>query len=122
MTYQNTGFENQKSIFSDVQSNPVGANVVTFVNATKNAPVAGGARVRMVSGSVSFVSPFLAGEEGSGTVLHESVKLQWNFRYQNATTLTALRSEMNRVLDKAIAHANLTSGLVPPVSTTFVME
>lgn len=117
MSYQNIGFEAQKSIFADVQSNIAGPNTIVFVNSDKNAPVAGGARVKMVSGHITVNEPFTVGEPGAQTTLNASVKLQWNCQYKGS--LTALRAEMNRVLDKAIADYNLTSGLVPPVYATF---
>lgn len=118
--YQNVGFEANKAIFSDVNTNTAGPNTLVFANADKNAPIAGGARVKMVSGHLTVNQPFEAGEAGSETVLNESVKLQWNVRYRGS--LVALRAELNRVLDEAIADHNLTSGLVPPVFATFAEE
>lgn len=120
--YQNVGFAADKSQFIDATSNTAGANSLLFTNTVKLAPLAGGGKKQMASGSITVNLP--TSVEGtvtgqSATVLNESLKLQWNFGRGDAAKLVALRAEMNRVLDDAIANYNLTMGLVPPVHATF---
>lgn len=122
MTYINTGFAPGKAQFVDVNSNPVGANELSAQNANKKATVAGGNRVPMVSGHLTFVRPF-AVEDSDVTpapVLNETLKIQWNIRH--GSDPATLRAELNRVLDIWIADMNLDKGVVPPVYATFTSE
>lgn len=120
--YQNVGFAADKSQFIDANSNNAGANSLLFTNMVKLAPLAGGGKRQMASGSMTIniptsVESTVAGQ--SVTVLNESLKLQWNFSRGDSAKLAALRTEMNRVFDEAIANYNLTMGLTPPVHATF---
>lgn len=119
--YQNVGFESGKATFIDPAANTFGPNTAIFTNEAKKAPLAGGAKAAMVVGSLTVNQPtqVVAGEAVNPTVLNESLKLQWNFSRADTAKLAAMRTEMNRLLDEAIATYNLTKGLVPAVYATF---
>ena len=119
--YQNVGFAADKSQFIDATSNPAGANSLLFTNSVKQAPLSGGGKKAMTSGSLTVNLPrTVVGSAGAqDTQLNESLKVLWNFGRGDAVKLTALRAELNRALDEAIANHNLTHGLVPPVSAIF---
>lgn len=119
--YQNIGFAADKASFIDAVTNTAGANSLIFANSVKQAPLAGGAKSPMVSGSLTVNIPTSVTVDQAVTVLNESLKIQWNFSRGTTASLTALRAEMNRVLDKAIADYNLTMGLVPPVYADFAV-
>lgn len=119
--YQNIGFAANKAQFIDATSNPVGANGLLFANEVKLAPLAGGGKRQMVSGSLTVNVPISVDATVTGqpaTVLNESLKLQWNFS-RGGLTVAAMRAEINRVFDEAVAKYNLTQGLVPPVQSDF---
>lgn len=117
--YQNIAFSADKAQFIDAVTNLAGPNGLIFTNTVKQAPLAGGAKAQMVTGSLTINQPTSVVSGDSTTVLNESLKIQWNFTRSSATKLAAMRAEMLRCFDKAIAEHNLTMGLVPPVYATF---
>lgn len=120
--YYNTSFAAGKSSFTDVdnQSTKGLANVAVFQSKAANVNTSNGV-ARMAAGEVSYTQPFLVpGQEGSqGVPLNEFIALRFNVRYGNAAAFTALRAEVNRLLDDAASSHALLSGIVPPVSATF---
>lgn len=120
--YQNVGFEPNRSSYVDV-SNVAGPNTVAFTNKSVAVPTSVGA-TKMVSGAITVTQPFEVdcSEQCNGATLNESVKVQWNIRYANLARLTALRAEVNRVLDAAITDYHICEGLVPPVYASFPSE
>lgn len=125
--YQNVGFAATKSQFIDAVSNPAGGVSLIFTNEVKLAPIAGGGKHQMTTGSLTLNTPIsieCPGQVGCApvTVLNESIKIQWNFTKGDGAKLAAYRTELNRALDEAIAKYNLTQGLVPPVQADFAEE
>lgn len=123
MKYFNTGFAPNKSTFVDIGTDAALTKQLGFSNKESLVRTTVGG-TRMTSGQVSFVSPFKVdcSEACDDTTLTESVKISWNVRYGNAASLDAMRAEMNRVLDLAIAEYGALQGLVPPVYATFESE
>lgn len=117
--YQNIGFSADKAQFIDAVTNSAGPNGLIFANMVKQAPLAGGAKAQMVSGSLTVNQPTSVVSSESTTVLNESLKLQWNFTRASTTKLAAMRAELLRCFDEAVTEHNLTMGLVPPVYATF---
>lgn len=118
--YFNNGFAPDKSSFVDVDSNVGQVNSLVFTNKSTNVVTSVG-QTKMVSGHISLTVPFKVScsEECQDITLNESLRVQWNMRYDSTEALSALRAEVNRVLDEAIASYGLQKGLVPPVFATF---
>lgn len=119
MKYQNIAFSADKAQFIDAVTNTAGPNGLIFTNMVKQAPLAGGAKAQMVNGSITINQPTSVVSSDSTTVLNESLKLQWNFTRASTAKLAAMRVEMLRCFDEAVAQHNLAMGLVPPVYVTF---
>lgn len=115
--YINTGFVPGASEYANTEDT---RHVSTASFTAKSASVkVGTATQRMTSGALTLVKPFgVIACDGECEVgqLNESVKVQINVRYGDLTSLTAMRTEVNRLLDIWQAN-NLAFGVVPPVDT-----
>lgn len=114
--YQNVAFERNRSSFIDAAT----TTEATFTSRAVTASI-NGTSVPMVRGEVAVRRETQA-QAGCGVdcppVIGEAVKLSFTVE-QGAANLAALRSEVNRLFDKAETDYNLTKGLVPPVYATF---
>lgn len=52
-------------------------------------------------------------------VINNSARIKLNFIRGDATAIAALRLEVNRLLDKALASYYFADGFVPPISSNF---
>lgn len=52
------------------------------------------------------------------TEVNNSIRIKCTFIQADAAQLTAMRAEVNRLMDLAIAQYNFTVGFVPPLSAT----
>lgn len=115
--YINTGFVPGASEYADTTDT---RHVTTASFTAKSASVkVGNVSQRMTHGALTLVKPFgvtACGDDCEVGQLNESVKVQINVRYGNSTSLTAMRAEINRLLDIWQAK-NLAYGVVPPVDT-----
>lgn len=121
MSYQNIAFKSGSSTFAD-PSNNVSPSVVTFNNQVRTRSRKGAADVAFVAGNVALQVPFFSSDcDGcTGEILTKSLDVRFNVPMASAAAdLAALRTEVNRVFDKAIAEYNMTKGMVPPVQATF---
>lgn len=114
--YQNVAFERNRSAFIDTATTTEATFTARPVTANIN-----GTNVPMVRGELALRRETLAGASCGvycPPVIGEMVKLSFSVE-QGAASLGALRTEMNRLFDKAVSDYNLTKGLVPPVYATF---
>lgn len=120
--YYNTGFAAGKSSFTDVDNQKASGlvNASAFASKTANVTTSNGVQP-MATGEVTFTQPFLVtGPAGTqGIPLNEFIGLRFNVRTGNTAALTALRTEVLRLFDKAVADYALAAGIVPPVSASF---
>lgn len=121
MSYQNTGFVAGSSKFVKVL--PSGTNnEAVFTSKNTAVPVTGG-KVNMVSASVALQQPkdvtISAVEGAPKTLINESVKVSFNVVKGSIVDLNAIKGEVDRLLDLAVAEYNLANGLVPPANATF---
>lgn len=95
----------------------------TITVKTKRSDVRlGNSSVAMVSLSALFTDPFAVAECGSACpvgVLNETARVELNVRRGDTGRITALRAEVNRVLDTWITEFHAASGVLPPASATF---
>lgn len=115
--YQNIGFNTDKSTF-------IGANEpkpeITFSAKRVNVALKNGI-APMVKATVSLrqeqaVTP--CGSTCAESVM-ESAQISFSILRGDDASLTALRSELNRLVDAALANYLLTDGYVPPVYAAF---
>lgn len=115
--YQNIGFNTDKSTFIGVnQPKPEIAFSAKRVNVSLKNGIA-----PMVKATVSLrqekeVTP--CGSTCAETVM-ESAQISFSILRGDDASLTALRSELNRLVDAALANYLLTDGRVPPVYAAF---
>lgn len=119
MSYQNVSAENGRSKFIKVK--PDGTLDELYFTAKRTSlPIGGGVRVNTASAGLTLNSQVNVASEGEiPTLVGNSVKVTFNIKSGDAAALTALRAEVNRVLDVALAQYNLGQGLVPPTAATF---
>lgn len=95
----------------------------TITVKTKRSDVRlGSSSVAMVSLSALFTDPLVVTECGSVCpvgVLNETARVELNVRRGDVAKITALRAEVNRVLDTWITEFHAASGVLPPASATF---
>lgn len=113
--YQNVAFSGSTSAFVDVNQK----REVAFSARRVNSTVAGNP-VRFVKASIVLRGEAEAPVCGNecGPTVAESIKLELSV-LDGAERLTALRGELNRLLDKAISEYNFAKGLTPPVYADF---
>lgn len=121
MSYQNTAFKSGSSTFAD-PSNNVSPSVATFNNQVRTRSRKGAPDINFVAGNVGLQVPFFSSDcDGcTGEILTKALDIRFNVPMATAAAdLAALRAEVNRLFDKAIAEYNMTKGMVPPVQATF---
>lgn len=119
--YQNVAFTRINSVFVDTKD-PVTMPEVTFAARNVAANFKAGT-VPMVKGSVALrnkQSTTICGTDCPVEVT-EAVTLSFSVLHGGAN-LAALRAEVNRLIDQAVADYGLTTGLVPPVFAAFEQE
>lgn len=121
MSYQNTAFKSGSSTFADPTNN-VSPSVATFNNQVRTRSRKGAPDINFVVGNVGLQVPFFSNDcDGcTGEILTKALDIRFNVPMATAAAdLAALRAEVNRLFDKAIAEYNMTKGMVPPVQATF---
>lgn len=115
--YINTGFVPGASEYADTSDTK---HVASLTLGGKSAVVkVATATQRMTNSSLTLVKPFgvlACDAECEVGQLNESIKVQINVRYGNNDAITAMRAELNRLLDIWQAN-NMAYGVVPPVDT-----
>lgn len=120
MKYINTTRDKTTSDF--VRTEPTFDGSVVQFGATSVNPSINGTVVPMVKGFVRLSVPSAVAScnpEACAGTINEAVKVEFNIKGGDTASLAGLRSEVNRVLDIALADHNFANGIVPPVSTTF---
>lgn len=115
--YLNTDFKTGASVFTDLENpNP---NSLTFAASSVNASVKGGP-VAMVKGRVALrvASEATVCDATCPVMVNESVVFEFNVR-RGASSLTALKAELERVYNLAVTEYGLTAGHVPPPQADF---
>lgn len=111
------GFEPDRSEYIDT-ADTTNSTRITF--ATKSPTVkVGGSQVRMVNSTITVVEPFSVLDCDNKCVvgtLNDSIKVQVNVKYGDATSITRMRAELNALLDTWQAN-NMAYGIVPPINT-----
>lgn len=123
MKYINTTRDKTTSDFARVQPSVDGATLHFLVKTAR--PMIVGTSVPMVNGTLRLAAPAPVASCDSNACsgeVTESVSIQFNIKAGNVSTLTALRTELNRVLDAAISGYNLADGIVPPATADFASE
>lgn len=116
-TYINTGFVPGHSEYAET-TDVRHVHTAVFAAKSSNVKVAS-ATQRMVSTTLTLVQPFgvVACDDACEVgQLNQSIKVQINAKYGDATAITSMRAEINRLLDIWQAN-NLAFGVVPPVDT-----
>lgn len=119
MKYLNTLRDKSNSDYARIEPSFDGA-VLHF--ATKNAsPNFGGQIVHMVKANarLSVPSQVEVCGEPCGVTVTAAAELTFNIVRGDVATLTALRTELNRVVDEAIADFQFANGLVPTGNADF---
>lgn len=116
--YINTGFAPGHSDYSEI-TDVTHVGTVSFATKATNVKV-GAATQRMTSVTLSAITPFgvYACDNASCEVgqLNESIKVQINCKFGSDSSITAMRAELNRLLDIWQAN-NMAYAVVPPVDT-----
>lgn len=117
MSYQAT--ENKPGMVHFV--NPVNGDVAQFTAKVVKVTTPSKATINMVNQDLLVQTRKAVVSEcdpcGSGDV-NNSVRVKCTFIQADAAQLTAMRVEVNRLMDLAIAQYNFTAGFVPPISAT----
>ena len=116
-TYVNTGFVPGSSNYTAIDD-PMHVSTLAF-NAKASTVKVNSATQRMVAATLSMVQPFgvTACDDGCEVgQLNQSIKVQINCKYGDANSITAMRAELNRLLDIWQAN-NLAYGVVPPITS-----
>lgn len=115
--YQNASRALNDALFIEVGE----LNGSTLAIRSKNSTFspAAGVKAEMVAGVVRVVSPVNVTQGDLVATVDESVEIRFNVRKGSTTGLTALHTEVARVLGLATAGYNLALGLVPPSEATF---
>lgn len=118
-SYQNVSAENGRSKF--IRIKPDGTLDELYFTAKRTSlPIGGGSRVNTASAGLTLNSQVNVAPVGEiPQLVGNSVKVTFNILSGDSAALTALRTEINRVLDAAIAQYNLGQGLVPPTAAAF---
>lgn len=123
MKYINTTRDKTTSDFARVNPSVDGSTLHFLVKTAR--PMIAGTSVPMVNGTLRLAMPSAVtpcdSNACSGEVI-EAVSLQFNVKAGNVDSLTALRTELNRVFDAAISGYNLADGIVPPATADFATE
>lgn len=117
MSYQNVSFGPGLSRFAD----PVSQMEAQFTAKTSKVKLPSAAVTQVVTQDLLVSVPKTITSECSPCatdVVNNSIRVKVTFIRDDAAAITALRTEMNRLLDLAISSANFTAGFVPPVSST----
>lgn len=104
-----------------VQTSPsVDGSVLTFTP-RQVTPTVNGTPVKMVKASIRLARPKTVSvcESDCGVEITSAVELSFNIQSGDTETLSALRAELDRVVDAAIADFQLAYGLVPSGNATF---
>lgn len=120
--YQNVAFDRNKSTFVEVSTDAQHQTEASFTSRDVRAKI-GSSVIPMVSGGLTLRKQSDAescGQDCPVTVV-ESCSFQFSVK-QGAASLSALRTELNRLFDEAVVEYHLTDGLVPPVYANFVTE
>lgn len=101
---------------------PSNEGAVTFT-AKSNVLTVGKTKVTMVNATARLNQPVSVGTPECDPCGQPSVnsgcEIRFNVVKGDATNLAALRTELNRLVDAALADYNLLAGLLPPPSATF---
>lgn len=119
--YQNVAFTRDAATFVEVENPKL--EEVKFSNSPVSATIMG-QKVQMFRGSVSYrreAETTNCGEDCPVTFV-ESASLSFSVKLNDATALAELRTELDRLVDDALANHSLTKGLVPPVYATFAQQ
>lgn len=118
--YTNVSRERNSSEFAQVEPDYDGS--IALFKATTATPSIAGTIVPMVKGSVRVSQPSAVDpcDPGlcKGTVT-QAILVEFNIKRGEVETLEALRDEVVRLLDEAIANYHFADGIVPPVSAIF---
>lgn len=95
---------------------------VALFKVTEAKPNIAGTIVPMVRGTVRLTSPVNAASvDAAPAVVNEAVAIEFNVR-QGGANLAAMRNEVVRLLDAAVANYQLANGIVPPSEAIFNSE
>lgn len=123
MKYINTTRDKTASEY--VRTEPSFDGSVVQFGATSVNPSINGTVVPMVKGFVRLSVPSAVtpcDPDACAGTINEAVKVEFNIKGGNTASLAALRLEVNRVLDIALAEYNFANGIVPPVTAAFASE
>lgn len=85
-------------------------------------PNIAGTTVPMVRGTVRLTTPVnAASPDVAPAVVNEAVAVEFNVR-RGGASLAAMRTEVVRLLDAAVANYQLANGIVPPSEAVFDSE
>lgn len=102
--------------------NPQSNAEARFVGKTTKVTLPSKASAQVVTQELLYTVPKSLENECSpcGTeVINNSLRLKLNFIRGDATAIAAMRTEVNRLLDKALADYYFADGFVPPISSNF---
>lgn len=100
---------------------PNSGHQARFIGKSTKVSLPSKARVDMVSQDILFTVAKDVTSECSPCAtdtVNNSVRIKATFIHGDAAALTAMRTEINRLLDKAITDYNFVKGFVPPASAT----
>lgn len=118
--YQNIGFNTGSSIFVDTAKDL--PSIATFTASRVRATVSGGT-IPFVRGKVVLRTNALAVACGNDCPSEVTESFTMDFNVQDgAQNLAAMRIEVLRLFDEAIASYGFDRGLVPPVYAAFTEE
>lgn len=115
--YANVTRSKNQSDFARVAPSFDGSSVV--FKAVDAKPNIAGTIVPMVRGSVRLTTPVnAASTDAAPAIVNETFLVEFNLR-RGGATLAAMKQEVVRLLDAAIADYQFANGLVPPSEAQF---
>lgn len=118
--YQNIGFNTGSSVFVDTAKDL--PSIATFTASRVKATVSGGT-IPFVRGKIVLRSNANASVCGNDCPVEVTESFTMDFNVQDGTqNLAAMRAEVLRLFDEAIAKYGFDRGLVPPVYAAFTEE
>lgn len=101
--------------------NPANGNQARFMGKSTKVTLPSKAAVQVVSQDILYTTVKDVTSECSPCAtdtVNNSVRIKATFIHGDTASLDAMRVEINRLLDKAIADYNFAKGFVPPASAT----
>lgn len=102
-----------------VEVGELNGSLLTIRSKNSTFSPAAGQKADMVAGTVRLVKPSTVVVGDTPVTVDESVEVRFNVRKGAATSITALNTEVARILGKSLTDYNLAIGLVPPSEASF---